>query len=324
MAKVIQLSLIAMRLFALSFGVYHAVLGFLNVGNYENQQFVWLAIALYLLGLAGSIFIVGGLRLPTWAATYNLISAIMIPLVVNAAKTVGEPSPYTTWYVAAIGTLLAVTAVRGHPNIAWIGIVFLIAEVLTWNGFAALFNSGLVGALMLVLAAQAASRALADNEVLTRQYRERAVELEAQTVAKSAVRLERERRIKQTLVGVLPQLEAIAQSEGNLTDKQKSIAVLTEAELRDHIRGRNLSNPQLAEQIRRARERGVEVQLLDDGGIEDLPEQEAAELMERAARELEGITSGKVVIRSVEGEDWTLTMVAIQKGSEQPDLFLRL
>lgn len=320
----IQLSLIAIRLFALSFGVYHAVLGFLNLGNYENQLYVWLAISLYLVGLAGSIFIVGGIKLPIWAATYNLVSAIMIPLIVNAAETVGEPNPYTTWYVAAMGTLLAITAVRGHPNLAWIGIGFLVAEVLTWNGLAALFNSGLVGATMLVLAAQAASRALAANEVLTRQYRERAVTLEAQTVAKSAVRLERERRIKQTLVGVLPQLEAIAQSNGKLTEKQKTLAVLTEAELRDQIRGRHLSNPELAKQIRMARERGVEVQLLDDGGIEDLPEQKATELMERAAKELEGIASGKVVIRSVDGEEWTLTMVAIQKGSEQPDLFLRL
>ena len=320
----IQLSLIAIRLFALSFGIYHAVLGFLNVGNYENQQFVWVAISLYLLGLAGSIFIVGELRLPNWVAIFNLVSAVTIPLVVNAARTVGEPNPYTTWYVAAIGTLLAITAVRGHPNVAWIGIFFLIAEVLTWNGFAALFNSGLIGALMLVLGAQAASRALAANEVLTSQYRERAVNLEAQTVAKSAVRLERERRIKQTLVGVLPQLEAIAQNEGKLTPKQKKLAVLTEAELRDQIRGRNLSNPELAKQIRLARERGVEVQLLDDGGIEDLPTDKATELMERAAKELERISSGKVVIRSVEGEEWTLTMVAIQKGSEQPDLFLRL
>lgn len=320
----IQLSLIAIRFFALSFGVYHAVLGFLNIGNYENQQFVWIAIVFYLLGLAGSIFIVGELKLPKWAATYNLVGSIMIPLVVNAAKTVGDPNPYTTWYVAAIGTLLAITAVRGHPNMAWIGIAFLIAEVLTWNGFAALFNSGLIGATMLVLGAQAASRALAENEVLTRQYRERAVTLEAQTVAKSAVRLERERRIKQTLVGVLPQLEAIARSQGKLTLKQKKLAVLTEAELRDQIRGRNLANSELARQIRLARERGVEVQLLDDGGIDDLAEDKARELMERAAKELEGISSGKVVIRSVEGEEWTLTMVAIQKGSEQPDLFLRL
>ena len=320
----IQLSLIAIRFFALSFGVYHAVLGFLNIGNYENQQFVWMAIAFYLLGLAGSIFIVGELKLPNWAATYNLVGSIMIPLVVNAAKTVGDPNPYTTWYVAAIGTLLAITAVRGHPNMAWIGIAFLIAEVLTWNGLAALFNSGLIGAIMLVLGAQAASRALAENEVLTKQYRERAVTLEAQTVAKSAVRLERERRIKQTLVGVLPQLEAIARSQGKLTLKQKKLAVLTEAELRDQIRGRNLANPELARQIRLARERGVEVQLLDDGGIDDLAQDKARELMERAAKELEGISSGKVVIRSVEGEEWTLTMVAIQKGSEQPDLFLRL
>jgi hypothetical protein len=31
-----------------------------------------------------------------------------------------------------------------------------------------------------------------------------------------------------------------------------------------------------------------------------------------------------VVIRSVSGEDWNLSVVALRKGEERPDLFLRL
>lgn len=320
----IQLSVLAMRIFALSFGAYHAVLGFLNLDNYQNKFFVWIAVAVYLVGLGLSVFIVGKLELPRWAAIYNLVASILLPLVVSAAQTVGDPTPYTTWYVAAVGTLLAITAVRGRPNIAWIGITFLVAEVLAWSGPNSLFNSGLIGAVLLVLGAQASSKALAENEEMIRQYRERAVVLEAQIAAKSAARLERERRVKQTLVGVLPQLEAIAKKQGKLTVEERNLAVLTEAELRDQIRGRNLNHPDLVTQTRLARERGVEVQLLDDGGLEDLDEAQTATLLTRAATELRRINSGKVVIRSVDGEDWNLTMVAIQKGAEQPDLFLRL
>jgi hypothetical protein len=68
----------------------------------------------------------------------------------------------------------------------------------------------------------------------------------------------------------------------------------------------------------------VEVQLLDDGGLDELDPIELDQLLNRVARELSQIQSGRVVIRSVAGEDWRLTMAAIRKGADQPDLFLRL
>lgn len=320
----IQLSLLAMRSFALAFGFYHAVLGFLNLQNYENQAFVWAALALYVAGLGLSVFTVGKLELPRWIAVFNLSAAVLVPLLVTAAKVIGEPNPYTTWYVAAIGTLLAITAVRGHTNTAWIGIGFLITEVLVAGGLGALFQSGLIGSVMLVLGAQASARALSSNEVLVRQFRDRAITTEAATAAKSAARLEREARIKSTLSGVLPQLEKIVSSKGELSLADRKLAALTEAQLRDQIRGRSLNHPELVEETRKARERGVEVQLLDDGGMDQLSDDEAGELLTRVATELSKVNQGKVVIRSVAGEDWHLTIAAIRKGADQPDLFLRL
>ena len=68
----------------------------------------------------------------------------------------------------------------------------------------------------------------------------------------------------------------------------------------------------------------MEVHLLDDGGLDQLSESEASELLIRVAKELSKIQEGKVVIRSVANEDWSLTIAAIRKGAEQPDLFLRL
>ena len=81
---------------------------------------------------------------------------------------------------------------------------------------------------------------------------------------------------------------------------------------------------ELTEQARLARTRGVEVQLLDDGGLDELEPDELDQLLDRVARELSKIQTGRVVIRSVAGEDWRLTMAAIRKGADQPDLFLRL
>jgi hypothetical protein len=322
--KLIALSTWALQLFAVTFGIYHAVLGFLNLRFYEYPQYVLAALLVYLSVLTMSVFFPKGVAIPSWLATANLVSAIVVPLVVTAGLGSFAPTTYTTWYVAAIATLLAITAVRGHKLMAWIGVSFLVIEVLIWGGIQIFFTSGIVGAILLVLGGQAASRALDQSADMARKFRERATATQAATEAQSAARQERERRITQTLAGVLPQLEEIVKSDGKLSEAKKKRARLTEAALRDQIRGRALLSEELIVQTENARSRGVEVQLLDDGGFDDLEPKEAASLLERAASELEKIQAGKVVIRTVPGEKWKLTMVAIRKGEEMPDLFLRL
>jgi hypothetical protein len=100
--------------------------------------------------------------------------------------------------------------------------------------------------------------------------------------------------------------------------------LLKEHELRDQIRGRSLITAALAKEVRAARERGVEVQLLDDGGFEDVDENRRLQLLDRVTKELAKVSEGTVVIRAVAGESWVLTMAAIRKGADRPDLFLRL
>jgi hypothetical protein len=324
MVPVISLSSRALQFFAGTFGFYHAVLGFLNLASYEFQFPIWLALIFYLFALSTTVFYWTDLKVPSWIASMNLVVAVLLPLLVTAGLGSNPVTSYTTWYVAAIGTLLAITAVRGHNIVAWIGVGFLILEVLAWGGMQVLFNSGLLGAVLLVLGAQAASRALTQSEVLVEQFRERALATASATAATSAVRTERENRIKETLAGVLPQLQNIVATHGKISDSEKQLAVLTEAALRDRIRGRNLDYEPLNQEVRLARTRGVEVQLLDDGGLEDLTQDELSELLDRVTAELKSVSAGRVVIRSVAGESWRLSMAAIRKGAEQPDLFLRL
>jgi hypothetical protein len=320
----ISLSSRALQFFAGTFGLYHAVLGFLNLDSYEFVGTAWLALLLYIAALSASVVFWRGILLPPWIAVFNLVVVVLLPLMITVAIGSLPATPYTTWHVAATGTLLAITAVRGHKVVAWVGIGFMTLEVLVWGGLAILFNSGLIGAVLLVLAAQAASSALDESSLIAQKFREQALETEAATVAKSAARVEREQRINSTLVGVLPQLEQIVHSEGKLTEQQRKVAILTEAELRDQIRGRSLVHPEITEQTRLARIRGVEVQLLDDGGLDQLDESDQQEILNRVASELSKISSGRVVIRSVAGERWSLTMTAVRKGADQPDLFLRL
>ena len=320
----ISLSSRALQFFAGTFGLFHAVLGFLNLGLFQKPNYVIAALVLYLVFLTLTVAYPGDLKVPSWLAALNLVVAMLVPLLVISGLGENPQTPYTIWYVAGVGTLMAITAVRGHRTLAWFGTLFLIAEILVWGGLGVLFNSGIVGAVLMVMGAQAAASELDASAKLAKQFKDQALATEAATEAQTAARIERERRVTQTLAGVLPQLELIAGSRRGLSAKQKQTAVLTEAALRDQIRGRGLTHPELVEQVRLARTRGVEVQLLDDGGFENLTEQQASDLLKSVARELQRVKAGKVVIRSVSGEDWNLSVVALRKGEERPDLFLRL
>jgi hypothetical protein len=202
--------------------------------------------------------------------------------------------------------------------------MFLIIQTLIWGGSGALFTAGIFGAFLLVLAAQATSSLLSAAARSADEFLRKAIQTDAQTAANTAARVERQTRIQQTLNEALPLLEKIALKRGRLNKTEKFEARLTEHELRDQIRGRALMRDELIAQARAARVRGVEVQLLDDGGLEGASDEDVAALITRVAQELAKVESGKVVIRAVAGESWRLTMAAIRKGEDRPDLFLRL
>jgi len=320
----IRIPRIALSAFTLAFGVYHSILGILNIAGYEERTFALISIALYLVGLAGAVGSFPGLRMRTELAWLALFVAITVPLLMSAAISRDAAYGYTTWHVAGIATLMAITAVRQHSVLAWIGVGFLIVQTLVWGGADALFTSGVFGAFLLVLAAQATASLLSASARAADEALERAVVSDAKTAANTAARLERQKRIKETLREALPLLDLIVNRKGKLSKPERFEAALKEHELRDQIRGRALLHPKLILATRAARTRGVEVQLLDDGGLEGLDDASRRGLLMRVARELESIDSGKVVIRAVAGETWRLTMAAIRKGADRPDLFLRL
>lgn len=320
----IKLPRIALSSFTLAFGIYHSILGILNLAEYQGRTFAVISIVLYLIGLAGAVGSFPGLRMRNEFAWLALFVAISVPLLMSLAISRDAAFGYTTWHIAGIATLMAITAVRQHSVLAWIGVGFLIIQTLVWGGPDALFTSGVFGAFLLVLAAQATASLLSSSARAADEALERAVLSDAKTAANTAARTERQKRIQETLREALPLLDMIVHRKGRLSAPERFEAALKEHELRDQIRGRALLHPQLVSATRAARTRGVEVQLLDDGGLEGLDEASRRELLLRAAKELASIDSGKVVIRAVAGETWRLTMAAIRKDTDRPDLFLRL
>ena len=320
----ISLPRLALSAVAILLGLYHALLGFLFLGEYQNPIFAIVGLIVYIAALLLATLDKSGLKMRPVSAAIVLIVSISLPQLIFAALGEVRQGSYATWHIAAIGTLLAIVTIRKFEALAWIALSITTIEVIEWGGPSVTFNSGIVGALLLVATAQAASWALGSSSKSAEEFRRRALALDTATAASSAARIERAQRLNQTLKEALPLLEKISDSKGNLNEAERLKAQLTEAELRDQIRGRSLLSADVVSETRNARMRGIEVQLLDDGGLDDLSQEDRTPYLLEVASRLKGVKSGKVVVRAAKGDSWRVSMAAIRKESDSPDLFIRI
>ena len=296
-----------------------ALIGF---DRYDHWMLALLAIILYVAVALISVFYYLNRAMPALLAWINLFVVVLVPQLVHEAIDVATVDSQSSWYVSGLGALLAVTAIRGQQAVSWIGASVLSLEVLVWGGTGALFNSGLAGAMSLVVATNILSYAFSRIESETKTYLDKAIEIEAAALIESATRQERSRRLTETLKVSYPLLQKIA--AGQLDEASKQEAKLLEAQLRDGIRGRELIDSKLQEAIRAARLRGIEVVVLDEGGLSSLAENSKVEIRQRFAAELDQISSGRVTIRAPRGGKTHATFVASRPGTAIPDVFLKL
>ena len=311
--------------FTLGYAYYHAVLGVINFDSYQRPIPAAIGLVVYIFAIGIAMGYRRRPQLPPSVVIFCLVAAGGIPIL--GAFAIGEEgvtSTYLTWYVAGIATLMAILAIRNRQNWAWTGTIIMALEIFISGGFDALSDAGVFGALMIVLAAQLISRALLSSEKAAKEYLEMTIETDSERLALSASRAAARLRVQDTLESARPLLKIIHQKEGKLTRAEVKRARITEAGLRDQIRGRGLLDEKLLNAVLRARVRGIEVQLLDDGGTDELETEEMAKIIESLVLNLNRTTIGKVVIRSVAGESWTVSMVALRPDATAPDVFLRL
>ena len=320
----IKLARLPLLFFSLAFGYYHAALAVFNLQSFDQVWAAIPAIALYLVAISWAIVARNGLVLKDPPAALAIIAAGTIPLFGVIAIGPEIESPYQTWYVVGIANLMSVLAIRQRLRLAWAGMVIMILEFVFWRGFETLFASGIIGAFLILAAAHAVSRVLASSDKAATELINRALQEDSNRELESEVRKIATSRISETLTAVLPLLRLIKEKKGRLSKADAKQLLLTEAAIRDQIRGRGFTSKKLAAAIFEARSRGVEVQLLDDGGVETAASQNRKAVVDQLIGNLQKVKSGKVVIRSAPGETWTVTMVAIRPGAEMPDVFLRI
>jgi hypothetical protein len=310
--------------FGLLFGLFHAVLGVLWISKNDRPEIVIFALIAYVAILIQTVAVGKTRSMSLGVALVNLVVGALIPLAINTQLDPSHLTDYSTWYVLGVGTILGGTAVRGQRAIAWLGLGILIVEIACWGGVPSLASTGLPGVLSLLVTGHAVSigveRAVKNAQELNRI----AAETAAETAAVEAAALVRSSLLEKTLRTALPALNLIAALGGNLNESQKAEALLLEAGLRDEIRGEALLNDAMREAIKAARQRGAEVLVLDEGGLDGLDDAARNELLGRVAASIAGICSGRLTIRAPRGEDWRITVVAVRPGTAEPDLWLKL
>ncbi len=298
------------------FSAYHLVLATYSLTQHIafSDAPIFLAMGVYFVASVVSLVPFGPTRMPIWMASVNLAAVIALPILVTAQLDPTKHNGYGTWYVAAVGTLMTITSTRRRHTFAWIGVGFLVVQTVVWSGgFGALGGIGVIGSVVWVgvshVVSNGVAKATRDGQRFARAERE-ATDWQA---AQEAHVFERQFRLDQTSMMALEMLRSIQASEGDLTDEERLECLHLEGAIRDEIRGRKLLNDAVREQVMRARRRGATVTLLDEGGIDDLSDDELERVLNRLAEALGGTDADKVIARTVpEGSDVAITVVGLR------------
>jgi hypothetical protein len=294
------------------FSAYHLLLAAVSLDVPREKGPYIAAMILYAVATAASLWPPKNLRMPVWLASFNVVVALVVPLLVTSQlnKVVGDS--YAAWHTAAIGTLMVITSARRRHMFAWIGIGALVVETVAWSGVGGLLAYGVIGSTAWVALSHALSRSLSKASRDTRQYALAEREAVEWRAAQEAHVSERQFRLGQTSRMSLPMLQRIVSVGGELTEAERRECLYLEGAIRDEIRGRKLLNDRVREQVMVARRKGTTVMLLDEGGIDDLEEGELDRVLNRLAEAIRDTQTGKLIARTVpEGSDIAVTVVGL-------------
>jgi len=230
-----------------------------------------------------------------------------------------------TWHLGANTWLIWFLILRRRVLLAWVGGIVMVLVTATWAQLAG--RGALKGLLLaesqiaLMVVATLFGASLRRTAQRINELTERSVSASAVAASANAAQEIRVQRAAELASTAVPLLDRIS-TGAPITDDDMAEFARVEAHLRDSVRGRSLMMPVLVTAIGRARERGVEVTLLDDRGSE-LPSQAAmAEIGIRLAAALDRVDAGAVTIRLLPpGRDIAITMVS-RKGEATSRLAL--
>lgn len=299
------------------FSVYHVVLGVYSIDVPASPWPAVAALALYAIATALSLWPARHVRMPDWLAAFDLAVSVVVPVLVTGQLDPNADNGYATWYVAAVGTLMTIAAARRRLVTAWLGVGALVVQTVIWAGPLALGSLGVIGSVVWVAIAHMLTSALASAGRETRRYAQAEREAAAWQAAQDAHLFEGRMRLAHTNRVAAPMLRRIADLDGRLSEAQRAECRLLEATVRDEIRGRMLLTDAVRVEVQRARQRGIDVILLDEGGIDDLDEAARDRVLSKLAEAIADSHADRIIARTAaEGSPTAVTVVGLVEGDD--------
>lgn len=305
------------------FSGYIIVLGLYAIDIPANPLPVMMAMILYALMSTVSLLPSGPSRMPHWMAASNVLVCVLMTLLVTPQLDPAREGGlgYSTWYVAAIGTLMTITSTRRRHSYAWAGIVALVVQTVIWgggvDGVLLLLGTGAIGSVSWVAVSHILSVAMLKASRDAARFAQAEREATDWQAAQEAHLYERQFRLGQTGTMAAPMLRIIESSGGELTDEQRQECLNLEGAIRDEIRGRSLLNDAVRREVMAARRRGVAVTLFDEGGLDDLDERSRDAVLNTLAEALRTTSAQRVIARTAPAEsDIAVTVVGLSPVPE--------
>ncbi len=308
------------------FSGVHIIVGLLSLDKVSSA---WPALAAMMLYLMATVVVLspGPQELPIWRALAGVGTVISMAVLVDSVLPRVIWPGYAAWHTAASYTLLVVINLRGRVLLSWVGAVLSVVMTVIWASGAA---SGWIGGVLMSIAtigwltvATGVSHFLRNNNRLISQYATDARASVDRYAAEKALGVARTEWMDHVRGIAAPALEQICTHapEHIPSEVQRQEYTLIEAQLRDEVRGRSLATGSVLEAARRARKRGVNVHLIDDGG-EDLSPSLVTRAAEKVITVLDQAHRGTVTVRikPAGGSSAVTIFASTSENSDEPTL----
>lgn len=295
------------------FSAYHLVLALSSIGVPHEPGPVVVAMLLYAVVTVISLWVPDSKPMPNWNAALNVAVSVVMALLVLSQLDSSRPTGYATWFVAANLTLMVITMVRRQPMFAWAGVAATAVAIVMWANPLALTTMGVIGGAIWVAVAHALTVALASAEHDAAQYARAGIKAAEWQANQEALLYERRLRLEQMTRLAAPMLRRIVESGGELDEAERRECLHLEAAIRDEIRGRLLLTDEVRAEVMAARRRGVHVTMLDDGGLDTLPETDRLAALSQLVDVVDGFEADRLIIRTgAEGSDTAVSVVGLR------------